>query len=144
MQIIEQYDSLTRKLKAAGDYVWPLGLRLILFWEFWEAGVKKLGGSNWFDEIPWADWQKGFPWPFSQLPTDINWAMATWAEILFSLALLFGLFTRFAAFSLIIITMVATAAVHWPAEWQGCGQFQTAPAIPHHAFTPGFSRWRHR
>jgi putative oxidoreductase len=31
--------------------------------------------------------------------------------------ILFGLFTRFAALSLIVITAVATAAVHWPAEW---------------------------
>ena len=38
---------------------------------------------------------------------------------LFFVALLigFGLFTRFAAISLIVITAVATAAVHWPAEW---------------------------
>ena len=31
--------------------------------------------------------------------------------------LLLGLFTRFAAISLIVVTVVATAAVHWPAEW---------------------------
>jgi putative oxidoreductase len=30
---------------------------------------------------------------------------------------LLGLFTRFAAISLIVVTVVATAAVHWPAEW---------------------------
>jgi putative oxidoreductase len=31
--------------------------------------------------------------------------------------ILFGLFTRFAAISLVVITAVATAAVHWPAQW---------------------------
>jgi putative oxidoreductase len=31
--------------------------------------------------------------------------------------LLFGLFTRFAAISLIVITAVAASAVHWPANW---------------------------
>ncbi|MGA0266268.1 MAG: DoxX family protein [Lysobacterales bacterium] len=121
MNILDGYDSTTRRLSTAGEYIWPLGLRLILFWEFWEAGITKLRGENWFGEIPWAGWQKGFPFPFDVLPTDINWFMATWAEILFSIALLLGLFTRFAAVSLIVITMVATAAVHWPAEWDSLG-----------------------
>jgi uncharacterized membrane protein YphA (DoxX/SURF4 family) len=35
-----------------------LALRLIFAWEFWEAGLTKLNGENWFAEIPWADWQK--------------------------------------------------------------------------------------
>ena len=36
--------------------------------------------------------------------------------------ILFGLFTRFAAVSLIVITAVATAAVHWPAHWGSLGE----------------------
>ncbi|NIP17976.1 MAG: DoxX family membrane protein, partial [Xanthomonadales bacterium] len=121
MAILESYDGLTARLRAAGDYVWPLALRLIMFWEFWEAGITKFRGSNWFSDIPWAGWQKGFPWPFKLLPTDLNWFLATWGELVFAFLILFGLFTRFAAFSLIVITMVATAAVHWPAEWSGLG-----------------------
>jgi putative oxidoreductase len=115
--IMDIYDNLTARLRAAGDYVWPLALRAILFWEFWEAGIGKFHGTNWFGDIPWADWQMGFPWPFSALPSEINWLAATWGELVFSVLLLFGLFTRFAAVSLIVITGVATAAVHWPAEW---------------------------
>lgn len=115
--MLDFYDSLAARLRASGDYLWPLALRTILFWEFWESGITKLHGSNWFAEIPWADWQKGFPWPFSTLSHDLNWLAATWGEIVFSLLILFGLFTRFAAISLIVITAVATAAVHWPAEW---------------------------
>ena len=117
--MFDWYDTLSARLKASGDYVWPLALRLIMFWEFWESGTNKLHGSNWFAEIPWADWQKGFPWPFSDLSTDVNWLAATWGEIGFSLLLAFGLFTRFAAISLIVITAVATAAVHWPSGWNG-------------------------
>jgi len=116
------YDTLAARLKASGDYVWPLALRLIMFWEFWESGMTKLHGSNWFADIPWADWQKGFPWPFSALSPDVNWLAATWGEIVFSLLILFGLFTRFAAISLIVITAVATAAVHWPAGWGSLGE----------------------
>ncbi|MEJ8567386.1 HvfX family Cu-binding RiPP maturation protein [Elongatibacter sediminis] len=111
------YDSLTARLRASGDYVWPLALRAIMFWEFWESGITKLNGSNWFADIPWADWQKGFPWPFSTLSQELNWLAATWGELAFAVLILFGLFTRFAAVSLIVITAVATAAVHWPAQW---------------------------
>ena len=121
MRILDGYDATTHRLRTAGEYIWPLGLRLILFWEFWEAGIRKLRGENWFGDIPWAGWQKGFPFPFDLLPSNLNWALATWAEIIFSVALLLGLFTRFAAISLVVITMVATAAVHWPAEWDSLG-----------------------
>jgi putative oxidoreductase len=76
-----------------------------------------LRGSNWFADIPWADWQKGFPWPFTAIPQELNWLAATWGELGFSVLILFGLFTRFAAISLVVITAVATAAVHWPAQW---------------------------
>lgn len=115
--MFDAYDNLTARLRVAGDYLWPLALRLIMFWEFWESGTTKLRGSNWFADIPWADWQKGFPWPFSALPTEVNWLAATWGELVFSVMILLGLFTRFAALSLIVITAVAAAAVHWPAQW---------------------------
>ena len=115
--MFDAYDNLTARLRVAGDYVWPLALRLIMFWEYWDSGITKLHGSNWFADIPWADWQKGLPWPFSALPTELTWLAATWGELLFSVLLLFGLLTRFAALSLIVITAVAAAAVHWPAHW---------------------------
>lgn len=122
MAIFNFYDALTSKLRTSGDYVWPLALRLALAWEFWEAGITKLNGENWFAQIPWADWQKGFPYPFDQLPVALNWTLATWSEMVFATMLLFGLFTRFAAVSLLVVTSVATAAVHWPAEWSNLGQ----------------------
>jgi putative oxidoreductase len=117
MSVLNFYDDLTSRLRLSGDYVWPLAIRLILAWEFWEAGLTKLHGENWFAQIPWADWQKGFSFPFELIPTNLNWFLATWAELIFAVMLVFGLFTRFAAISLLVVTMVATAAVHWPAEW---------------------------
>lgn len=119
MAILDFYDSLTSRLRSVGDYIWPTALRVILWWEFWEAGVQKYLGENWFASIPYADWQKGFPFPFSLMSTNINWLAATWGELILSAMLLVGLFTRFAAFSLIVLTAVATAAVHWPAEYDG-------------------------
>lgn len=119
--MMDLYDNLTARLRVSGDYLWPLALRLIMFWEFWEAGMTKLNGQNWFADIPWADWQKGFPWPFGALGPDLNWLAATWGELIFAVLILLGLFTRFAAVSLIVITSVATAAVHWPAQWSSLG-----------------------
>lgn len=122
MALFNFYDSVTARLRASGEYVWPLALRLILAWEFWESGITKLNGENWFADIPWIDWQKGFPFPFNLLPVDLNWQLATWGEMIFAGMLLFGLFTRFAAVSLLVVTVVATAAVHWPAEWDSLSQ----------------------
>lgn len=110
------------RLNWGNDYLPPLLLRLILAWEFYESGITKVRGDNWFGDIPWADWQAGFPWPFSALSADLNWFLATWGELVFAAMLLLGLFTRFAAFSLIIITVVATTAVHWPAQWDGLAE----------------------
>jgi len=122
MAVIKFYDQITPRLRASGDYVWPLVLRLIMAWEFWDSGVTKRAGENWFADIPWADWQKGFPFPFDKLPIDVNWLLATWSELGFAVLLLLGLFTRFAAISLIIVTVVATAAVHWPGHWGSLGE----------------------
>jgi putative oxidoreductase len=120
--MFDLYDNVTARLRASGNYIWPLVLRLIMFWEFWESGMDKLHGQNWFAEIPWADWQKGFPWPFDSISPELNWMAATWGELFFSVMILVGLFTRISAISLIVITAVATAAVHWPADWSSYSQ----------------------
>lgn len=122
MALLDIYDNTTARLRASGEYVWPLALRIIMFWEFWESGVMKYKGKNWFADIPWADWQQGFPWPFTLISAELNWFLATWGELLLSVMILLGLFTRFAAISLVIITVVATAAVHWPGEWSGLSE----------------------
>ena len=124
MGLTDFYDDLTARLRAAGEYIWPLGLRLILFWEFWESGVTKLNGSNWFSSI-----QDSFPPPVSWLPASVNWAVATWAEIIGALLLLFGLFTRIGALALLVITVVATVAVHWPGEFSGFAELWKGYAI---------------
>jgi putative oxidoreductase len=136
--MFDTYDNLTARLRVAGDWLWPLALRAVMFWEFWSAGNKKLNGSNWFADIPWADWQKGFPFPFNAIPTELNWLAATWGELVFSLMLLLGLFTRFAALSLIVVTAVATAAVHWPAEWNGFAELWKGYVIT----SKGFGNFR--
>ncbi len=88
----------------------PLLLRLLLAWEFGEAGYEKLNGSNWFADL-------SFPFPFSLLPTDLSWQLATWFELGGAIALVLGLATRFFSVSLIVLTIVAIASVHWPEQW---------------------------
>lgn len=82
-------------------------LRLFVAYEFWEAGIEKWRGQNWF-----ADIQQKFPFPFNILPTDVNWQIATWAELLFPITLVLGLASRLSALGLMILTAVAWYAVH--------------------------------
>ncbi|TNJ35165.1 DoxX family protein [Arenimonas terrae] len=109
----ERWTALTERLDGVGDWLAPLGLRLILAWEFWEAGIEKFRGENWFASI-----QSDFPFPFDRVPPDLSWTLATWFELGGAVALLLGLGTRFFAFNLFVLTMVATASVHWPMNWQ--------------------------
>lgn len=115
---------VTARLEGLGAWLAPLGLRLILAWEFGEAGFEKLRGSNWFAQV-----QDGFPLPFSLVSADVSWFMATWIEIVGAFALVLGLFTRFFAFSLLILTVAATAAVHWPDSWSTLGELWQGYAI---------------
>lgn len=107
--LIGTWEELTARLRGIGQLLPPLILRLIMGWEFWESGREKYLGDNWFTGI-----QEKFPFPFSVIPTDISWAMATYFELGGAILLVVGLFTRLAAYSLLVLTFVATAAVHWP------------------------------
>jgi putative oxidoreductase len=106
---ISVWTSLTARLRGIGQLLPPLILRLIMGWEFWESGREKYLGENWFTDI-----KERFPFPFNSIPTDISWAMATYFELGGAILLVLGLFTRFAAYSLLVLTFVATAAAHWP------------------------------
>ena len=105
-------------LDRAGAWLAPLTLRLFIAWEFFESGLEKWNGENWF-----ADIQERFPFPFDQLPATLNWELSMWAELICALAILVGLGTRISA------TVVATAAVHWPADWSTLSELAQGYAI---------------
>lgn len=111
-RLVTAWDALTARLQAGADVVPPTILRLIMGWEFWESGLEKLHGENWFTDI-----QSKFPWPFDIVPVGLSWGIATWFELVGGVMLWLGLGTRFFAFSLMFLTFVATAAVHWPDMW---------------------------
>lgn len=123
-RIEDRWLGLGERLESAGRWLAPLGLRWLLAWEFWEAGLQKLHGDNWF-----AGLRADFPFPFDQLPADLSWSLATWAELVAAIALALGLGTRFFAFVLLVLTAVATAAVHWPGEWSSLGELWRGYAI---------------
>jgi putative oxidoreductase len=123
-RVVDLYESIAERLDGVGAWLAPLGLRLLLAWEYGEAGLEKLRGSNWFGGI-----QDSFPFPFNLAPASLSWAAATWLELLAAVALLLGLATRWFAFALLVLTVVAIAAVHWPAEWHGLGELARGYAI---------------
>jgi putative oxidoreductase len=116
------YQLVCSQLNRIGEWLPQFLLRLILAWEFGEAGFEKLHGSNWFADI-------SFPFPINLLPPEISWGMATYFEIIGAFALALGFATRFFSLSLIILTVVAIAAVHWPVEWNTLSELLTGYRI---------------
>jgi putative oxidoreductase len=100
----------------------PLSLRLLIAYEFLEAGLEKLSGENWFADLV-------FPFPFNLLPPDVNWLLSMGLEIIAPIALILGLATRFFSFALIILTIVAIIAVHLPTEWHGLAELWQGYAL---------------
>lgn len=116
-------------LDKLGSWLPQLALRAIVGWEFFEAGLAKLGGENWFGSV-----QDSFPLPFSVLPVDLSWFLATWTELLGGIGIWLGLATRFWSAGLVILTAVAIAGVHWPAEWHTLGELWQGYAITNKGF----------
>ncbi|MCH7822217.1 MAG: DoxX family protein [Proteobacteria bacterium] len=117
-KLLLHYKRIADWLDCAANYgAGLLLIRLLMAYEFGKAGMGKFNGQNWFGNV-----QDNFIFPFNLIPVDISWFMATWFEILGSIGLLLGLFTRFWAFTLIIISIVAISGVHWPAEWSSLGE----------------------
>jgi len=122
---------LTAALEAAGAWLALLGLRAFLAWEFWESGVEKYRGENWF-----ADIQDRFPFPFDLLPVDFSWWLSTWVELVGAWALLFGFATRIVSVKLVVLTLVAWAAVHAGNGYNVCDNGYKLPLIYLLAFVP--------
>lgn len=112
-----QLNRLFGTIDLIGIWLGLLSLRILLGWDYFESGLEKFRGTNWFMDI-----QDKFPFPFSIVPPEISWQMATWFELIGGIALVLGLATRFFSVSLIILTVVAIASVHWPESWGTFGE----------------------
>ena len=135
MNLIANITGLTQStfsgLSKLGEWIAPLGLRLLLAYEFWQAGVEKLNGENWFTDI-----QDQFPFPFNIVPPEISWQISTWTELIGPVLLVLGLGTRFASVSLIILTIVAWASVHAGHGYNVCDNGFKLPLIYLIMFAP--------
>jgi len=127
--LLKLKNQVTGILDPAGDWVALLPIRLLMGYEFTKAGLSKFHGTNWF-----ANYQDNFLFPFNYVPVEISWFMATWAEIFGGLALVIGLFTRFWAFSLVIVSIVAISGVHWPDDWNSLAELWKGYAITNKGF----------
>lgn len=123
-QILQLWHITVNRLNTLYPYLATPALRLLLAYEFWESGVMKFHGSNWF-----ADIQGAFPFPFNLLPVALSWHIATWAELLGAIALVLGLATRFFSLSLIIVTIVAWIAVHTGNGYNVCSNGWKLPLM---------------
>jgi putative oxidoreductase len=124
IRFIQIWSNFGRHLELLGGYIPQLGLRLLLAYEFWVAGVEKYRGTNWF-----ADIQSGFPFPFNYVPAEISWQLATWFELIGPIALLLGIATRFFSLSLLVLTIVAWMAVHAGSGYNVCDNGYKLPLI---------------
>lgn len=128
-KLVETWNRIVGSLEPAGDWIALLPIRLILAYEFGIAGLMKLNGSNWFGNV-----QDNFPFPFNVIPVEIDWFIATWFEILGSIGLLLGLFTRFWAAGLVVLTIVAIFGVHWPEDWSSLAELWKGYAVSDKGF----------
>ncbi len=131
--IIPLLNNIRGKLDGAGHWVGLLLIRVLLAYEFGSAGLRKAsvegGVPQWF-----VNTQGDFPFPFNVLPAGLNWYLVTYAELLGALALILGLFTRFWAFSLLIVSIVAIFGVHWPDEWNTLAELWQGYSVTNNGF----------
>ena len=128
-RLVKLKNQVVGVLDPAGDWVALLPIRLLMAYEFGKAGLMKFNGNNWF-----TNYQDNFLFPFNYVPVEISWFMATWTELLGGFCLIFGLFTRFWAFSLIIVSIVAISGVHWPDDWNSLAELWKGYAITNKGF----------
>lgn len=121
---VGSYDRIVRALSHL-DGVASLLLRLILGPVMIAAGWEKLNGENWFS-------QDMLPFPFSVIPVDVSWFLASWTEFLGGLCLLLGLAVRLWSIPLAITMLVAALSVHWDNGWPAI-----APSNPPAICIPG-------
>jgi putative oxidoreductase len=121
--------SFISRVDDVGRWLSPLFLRVLLAWEFFDAGREKLQGENWFAQLG-----DKFPLPFSLLGPNVNWTLSTWLELGGGIALLLGLGTRYVASALFVLTVVAIYAVHWPSDWSSLSELWQGYAITNQGF----------
>ena len=117
-RLLTPYDRLTDWLASH----LPEGLallltRIALAGIFWRSGRTKVEEGTALSISDNAYFLFEYEYTGLPIPADIAAPMATYAEHLFPLLLVLGLFTRFAALSLLVMTLVIQFFVYPDAWW---------------------------
>lgn len=116
--ITSPYNRLVEALSATWvDAIMLLFVRLSLAGIFWRSGRTKVDEGSWLSVSDTAKFlfeeeYKGVP-----LPAELSAYLATYAEHLFPILLVVGLFTRLSALALLGMTMVIQIFVYPEAWW---------------------------
>jgi len=119
--VLSGYDRLVDWVSTHMGGIVSLLLRLILGPVLIAAGWEKITGNNWLS-------QEMLPFPFSLLPVEVSWFLASWTEFLDGICLLLGLGTRLWAIPLAVMMWVAAMSVHWDNGWPAIAP-STPPAV---------------
>ena len=104
------YDTVFTWISAHAGGLVSIMLRLILAPVLISAGWGKIIGQNWFSA-------ELLPFPFSVMPVEVSWFLASWTEFIGGICLLLGLATRLWAVPLAVTMLVAALSVHWDNGW---------------------------
>jgi len=119
------YDRVFTWISAHASGLVSIMLRLILAPVLISAGWGKIMGQNWFSP-------ELLPFPFSVIPVEVSWFLASWTEFIGGICLLLGLATRLWAIPLAVTMLVAAVSVHWDNGWPAI-----APSNPPKVCIPG-------
>jgi putative oxidoreductase len=118
-RLLTLYDRLTASLAARlPESIALLLTRIALAGVFWRSGRTKIEDGTWLTISDNARLLFEYEYSGVPLPPDLAAPMAAYAEHLFPILLVAGLFTRFAALGLLVMTMVIQVFVYPEAWWQ--------------------------
>lgn len=92
-------------------------VRVVLAGVFWRSGRTKVEEGSLLDITDTTYFLFSEDYSGVPLPSDLAAVMATYAEHLFPVLLVLGLFTRLSAFALLMMTMVIQIFVYPDAWW---------------------------
>jgi len=116
--IFRAYDSLTAAISGrAVESVTLLFVRVAFAGIFWRSARTKVDEGSWLSISDTTFFLFEEEYAGVPLPSDIAAVLATYAEHLFPMLLVLGLFTRFSALALLGMTMVIQIFVYPDAWW---------------------------
>jgi putative oxidoreductase len=116
--IFRAYNSLTAALSGrAVESVTLLFVRVAFAGIFWRSARTKVDEGSWLSISDTTYFLFEEEYAGVPLPSDIAAVLATYAEHLFPILLVLGLFTRFSALALLGMTMVIQIFVYPDAWW---------------------------